>query len=207
MIKRYNKYVTEKLSDKLSGFNEEELKKQFFNGKIDIKKYLEICKENNIKINKDEIKNWYLNDYINQYNFLKICEKYKFDIFLDDDVLYTFDNFYILNLLEISIKFGSLKGLKYVIENGECDIDINDNQILKTAISNNNLDIVKYAIEEQNVDPNLNNNYPLRIAIINKNFEIVKYLIKHGAKINEDSIILANSINDKQIIEFLKNNK
>jgi hypothetical protein len=47
MIKKYTEYLNEKLSDKLSGFDEEGLKQQLDNNKIDFKTYFKICKEYN----------------------------------------------------------------------------------------------------------------------------------------------------------------
>ena len=57
MIKKYNEYIAEKLSDKLSGFNEEELKQQLLDDKIDIFKYIKICDEYKLPYpSKDELK-------------------------------------------------------------------------------------------------------------------------------------------------------
>ena len=57
MTKKYNEFLNEKLSDKLSGFNEEDLKQQFLNGVIKIEKFFEIIHQYNIpRPSNDEIK-------------------------------------------------------------------------------------------------------------------------------------------------------
>ena len=47
MIKKYNEYINEKLSDKLSGFNKTEIEQQLISGKISLDKYNELCKKYN----------------------------------------------------------------------------------------------------------------------------------------------------------------
>lgn len=63
MIKNYKEYITEKLSDKLSGFDAESLKKQYESGKINIFKYLSLCEQNNIDIDYDDFITKNMKDY------------------------------------------------------------------------------------------------------------------------------------------------
>ena len=79
---KYNDFINEKLSDKLSGFNEEKLKQQYFSGNISIELYYERCKENNIiPFTSDEIVKQYLNGNITSlYELISDCEYYNIDL-------------------------------------------------------------------------------------------------------------------------------
>ena len=66
MINNYKDFINEKISDKLSGFNEEELRIQFINGKIDIEKYLYNCDKYNFKIDTELFKKLLFDEKINK---------------------------------------------------------------------------------------------------------------------------------------------
>ena len=53
MIKKYNEYTNEKLTDKLQGFDKDELFKQFLDNKLTAEKLLDNCEKYNIKIPDD----------------------------------------------------------------------------------------------------------------------------------------------------------
>jgi hypothetical protein len=142
----YNDEINEKLTDKLRGFNEESLKQQFLNGKIEYNNYLSKCNYYNFELpSKDEI-HMYVSKYMNindmffhscLYNFLDIIKTIN---------LNKVSNLFLNMSLDNIIKNGNLELLKDVLKQ---DVDLNDeiSNPLSSAVLYKQYDIVKYLLE------------------------------------------------------------
>jgi hypothetical protein len=81
MITKYITFLNEKLSDKLSGFNEEELKFQYEKGEITIEKYLQICNKYHISLPPEDIlKQEYLSNKISIRKYLYLAQTYNYNL-------------------------------------------------------------------------------------------------------------------------------
>jgi ankyrin repeat protein len=212
-------------------FDGKDLKQQFFNGKIDVKKYLEIVNENNLKLpTSEEIKKYITSIPENEKNKILINSSYLNYV---DGIKYVINNvneFKKHEALSIACSENSIDVVKYLIEHGvdfnkyyESNINEllkhNSFEILKYLIDNNIIDITddKYILSEsckyennlkiveylinQGFDINLYNGEALYNAIENDNYDIVKYLIEHGAIIDEYHL---NIITTREIRILLK---
>ena len=82
-------------------------------------------------------------------------------------------------VLIYATELGNFDVLKYVVENGNDEISIDDlNEALEKACQFGHFDLVKYLIEEKLADDVVN---ALFAASLDGNIEIAKYLIDHGA--------------------------
>jgi hypothetical protein len=81
MIKKYGEYITEKLSDKLSGFDAEELKQQFLSDKISFDKYYSLLKQYKLQLPSfNEITVYYKQNKINIIYYVDYCILKKYEI-------------------------------------------------------------------------------------------------------------------------------
>lgn len=81
MITKYITFLNEKISDKLSGFNEEELKFQYEKGEITIEKYLQLCNKYHISLPPEDIlKQEYLSNKINILKYLYLAQTYNYNL-------------------------------------------------------------------------------------------------------------------------------
>lgn len=211
MIKRYNEYVTEKLSDKLSGFNEEELKKQLLNGELDFNNYLNVCEKNNIQIDINEIKQWFLTGKIKTSisSIYSFYEKYNVKPFSENELIKILKNDNYQDLFKIlidSIKFKLNKIFDIEIKNYEKD----DNflQLLKYISMHNNIHAFKLVYDNFEI-----NKYMLTRMLLfttdENNFDMIKILIEYGADIYDtDNKILRNTVieNNFESFKFLVDN-
>lgn len=128
---KYNQFVTEKLSDKLCGFDENEMINNYLNDKMSLKRLVSTLKENKIKLpnaNIDVI--LYSLRYDNEYQLFDVLK-----------------NFYLIEPFDI-IKREYLNGLlpieKYLETCKEYDIELPDIHTLKMAYFRNMIDISEY---------------------------------------------------------------
>lgn len=187
MIFKYKQFLNEKISDKLSGFNQKQLKNQLMNNKIDLDKYLHLCNKYSIELpNDEEIKEYLLYNQNNDINiklFIRALKKY--DLNLPDVKLI---KPYVLNG-NITIEFykkyyGDLTNdeIYQSISNYKSRQYDTQNDMLIDASKYNYFDLFKKSFKYK-VDK-----YSLQVALFNAiengNFEMVKYLVDYGADVN-----------------------
>lgn len=205
MIKKYNEYINEKLSDKLSGFNEEEILNQLINDKIKWSKYFELCSKYNLNINYEYLKPYFLNNTIDfnkyyrtrkYYHYIKLPSKeYLKELFLNGNITI---NIYKDICRKEDIELPSKNEIYTSIKNYK-----DSKVLLNTAIRYNYVDLVKFAIKN-GADIQHDNNY-LYEAISNKSFECFKYLLETGLQISNINDMLIFAINSKsfKIVDYL----
>lgn len=203
MIKRYNDFLNEKLSDKLSGFDSDEITNRFLTGKLDIYVYLNVCRINKLKFpSTDE-----LIKYFNTYGKLNNG----------------------LNFMNI-IKFNNIDLIKYFVKKHDFNVNINNGYPLKYAIIYNDLEIIEYLVEhganikQEHFDSaiNLYNNDNVIIYLIKhcndiellnsilmqivcfKNLEVLKVAVEQGADITSDNRLLYPAIKTEKSIDIVK---
>jgi hypothetical protein len=69
MIFKYNEFINEKLSDKLSGFTKEDFLNKLLSGEINISEFFKIYSKYKLDIDYDELKPYFLNDKIDFNEF------------------------------------------------------------------------------------------------------------------------------------------
>jgi hypothetical protein len=195
MITKFNEYITEKLSDKLSGFNEEKLKQQLINGKIDIFKYLDICKKYNIEITDDslikkEYEKYSLEDIL--YKSFTVNSKFAIDYVYNNNVS---DKTIIdvINYVTLFYNDNMEVFIVYLISKYK------DNETVRTKILSslplNKFIIFKLLIDNFNFTKNELNNLLINVCRYNSNENLkIEYLIENGADIhyqNENALSTA----------------
>jgi ankyrin repeat protein len=207
MIKKYNEYINEKLSDKLSGFNKKGIDQQLINQQISLEKYTEICAENELIPSLNAIHDYLYEKYKNNPNeLLSDASKYDFldlvKIAINNNADVNYAN---SNPIYNSIKYNNADIFKYLIEQGaKVDSPYAENYFANTAIERNNLEILKILIEK---DKSIILYKLLYDTItIYHNIDITKYLLKtlDIRRINADDMI-KDLINDNEIkmLEFI----
>jgi ankyrin repeat protein len=181
MIKKYNEFLNEKISDKLSGFNFDEIKQQLETNKINIFKYIEVCKNNNLSLPSDEEIQKYLINLDPNYILFESCK-----IGLMFGVKYAIDkgvnnNEYITASLRAVVYGNYIDILNYLIKNN-FDIHYDDDITFYNAVRIKRFEIVKILI---NYDISLKVlNDSLLISMSTKQYDVAKFLIEHGADVN-----------------------
>lgn len=144
MIKKYNKFINEKLTDNLKGFNEEGLKQQFINKEIGYNTYIDLCKEYNFKLPSNEILLQFVNNQTSlihkfalaaQFNLIdKVKELLKTEKITDNISNFAF---------KCLGKHKNLKTIKLLIDNGADNFD----SLLINAIFYKNIELIKQLLE------------------------------------------------------------
>jgi hypothetical protein len=158
MIIKYNDFLNEKLSDKLSGFNEEGLKQQFLKGKINLDNYFNICRKYNLEFPTQE----------------EIFKKLKSSRYTP------------INLFVKSSEYGCLKGIKLAIEKG-FNLKDHLKRVLHDAVSHDYNDIIKFIFDNYNI-PTVDLNFSFQLLVNHENIEILKYFINKKIKIDEHTL-------------------
>lgn len=203
MIKNYKEYITEKLTDNLSGFDEQSLKQEFESGKFDIFKYIEICNKYKLPLPTDDeiIKSFEKLDP--NYILFESCK-----IGLMQGVIYAFkheinNDEYINASLRAVIYSNNIDILKYMIKH-KVNIHYDDDITFYNSVRLKRFEMVKLLIDYNISEKALNDS--LLIAINLKQYEVVKFLIEHGADVNyNDDQVLNKSISEfnREMIEYL----
>ena len=123
-------------------------------------------------------------------NFVKLLNG---NVLLADDLY---------DMLFIMIKYGNVKGIKYLVEQG-ADIRSHNDWTLRDAAHYGHLEVVKYLIN-QGLDVNLRNTEALRQAAIQGHLEIVKYLVEQGAYIHAQDDGALESAKENGYLEVVK---
>lgn len=201
MINSYKKYVNEKLSDKLSGFNYDELKQQVINGKFNLLKYYNMMKDNKQSfLNDEELFQYFKNNNINPNSMLYTSIMYN-SLY---NVKIAIENGAKLDKISLQEIFNNdyLDILIYLENNG---FDIINNIInnIRSAIIHNSINVIKYCIDKFKF--NYDNDF-INVAVSYNNFEIVKYLIKKGFNINLEVIGISIQKDEDNITMLLLQN-
>lgn len=211
MIKKYKEFLTEKLTDNLSGFNTDELLQQLIEHKISFRKYLETCKEYEIIVNKEKLKQLLLSEKLEESFeiFYTLCNEYNIQMLTEDEIIdilkiNDYDDYY--NILIDSIKFKLNKIFYNTIKN----VNIEDNlqQLLKIISMYGNIHAFEYFYKTYDVNVYMLNNM-LMYASNNSQFDMIKTLVKYGADIyDNDNKITRNAVIDDnfKMFEFLIKN-
>lgn len=205
MITKYTEFLNEKLTDKLSGFNVEEMKQQFLDGKIDIILYLNLCKKYHIEFptDKEIIK------YFKQFDDIDkiFITSLKNNILIG--VKYAVEhgsNVNDYNALKNMSEQNNFEIVKYLVEHG-ADINKNNNESVNYAIINSNLEMLNYFFSKTSFTSDEINHF-FEIATRFNNIDIIKFLINKGADIHyDDNIALYNSLlyENDEITKYLLN--
>lgn len=204
MIFKYNEFLNEKLTDNLSGFDENELKQRLVNNEIDIVKYLDICDRYHLKFPTDEEIKQYLidnrNNNINIHILLQSLIEYKLKLPAE-------------NIIKPYVLNGNLKINDYIeyynsltpdemyqaLSNYKQNLFDVYNDMLIYASEYNFLDLFKKSFKFK-VDI-----YALNVALFNaienSNFEMVKYLVDYGVNVNS-----YNALNSMLYYAIIKKN-
>jgi ankyrin repeat protein len=179
----YKNNLFEKLSDKLSGFNADDLKKQYENGKINIFKYLSLCEKHNIDIDFESV-------------ILSEMKNYNLDVILKFSIEYNFfhgvkyalesgrtrediDNI----LIEAIENENNLKIIKYLIDLG-ASIKSSENEICISLIENN-FGILEYFLNNYTFSKSNLNKMLLKLCgSFSEKLNKIKLLVEKGADIN-----------------------
>lgn len=147
MINNYNEFLNEKLTDNLKGFDADEIRNQFLNDEIEYKKYIQICKKNNIKINVEDFKQKFLSGEVDIDIYINLCKDYNYEL-PSSDIIHTLiknsSNFQIM--LFYACKYNFIDLIEYSIKNG-ADINWETNSYIVQIIKNNNIDALKLMID------------------------------------------------------------
>lgn len=197
MIQKYNEFLNEKLTDTLRGFDEEGLKQQLIDNKIDIFKYLQFCEKYNLEYPSNEE----LINYFKDYTFDKII-KTLISIGNKELIKYYIDDGNDINAhssyaLRIAVNKNDIKIVKFLIDN---NAEITQT-VVENAIDKDN-DLSKYLIDICKIDIL---NKILHYIVIKHNFELLKYTVEHGADIKSDNSLFYTAVqyNDHKIVEYL----
>lgn len=164
-------YVCDNYGTHLSSLNYSKLLKlACLGGYVDIVKYL--CQNKNITVDLDDL-NYDISRYIRDLDILK-C--------LYDNYGAHISPVHYRNQLQYACRRGFIDIVKYLSENKNITIDLND------GISEcmNHLDILEYLLSN-GADINHDGNIALKIAAHKNNLDLVRYLLRHGAQIDYDT--------------------
>lgn len=210
MIKNYNEYINEKLTDNLKGFNKNEIEQQLIDGKITSDKYYELCKKYNFEASEDIIHDYVYEQNKNNMDEL-LCEACKHNCFdlvklaIENDANINYAN---SNPIINIIYNNNTEIFNYLVEHGaKVESPFGVNYLVNAAVFNNNLDIIKTIIEK---DKSLDLRKLLYDTItIYYKIDIAKYLIKYGIDIHQLNItemvtLLVNN-NKIEVLDFVLN--
>lgn len=219
MIKRYNDFLNEKLSDKLSGFDEKSLEQQYLDGKIDFFKYIKICFENNIKIPEDYISNEINKNLYNINRYLKLCDEYDYNLPSINLLNKAYDKYQIdlFEYIEISTRYydiipdiefvknemnkitwSSIKNYKidkYILLNKSYGYNFNLSDILKNRLLSNDMTLCEY----------IKYCYINKIKMLNDN-ELNIFMKKISIDDLNQSLKIAIEYNNESLLKLLINN-
>lgn len=199
--KYYNSNINEKLSDKLSGFNKQEIEQQFLNNKIGYTKYKEICENYNVDLLPNEI----IFETIKKYNknILDYCLyseyiygiKKIFDSLNKEEkerVLYLGTNYENLDIIKLAI-------------NGGVDVHYSgDYALLTSTTTKNSFEIVKFLVEH-GANIHIFNENPLYNAVSYfEQYDTVKYLLEQGAIVTNRTLRVSETNENKKITNLVK---
>lgn len=196
MIKKYNEYINEKLTDKLSGFDEHELFNQYLDKKINIYKFVDMYRQYNLNYpNEKIVKQYVMDGKIPSYEYDYLCKTIHFNFLSNVEMKKLFDenkidilrynNYCKVNNLDLPSKDEIFKHLS----------KLDPNTMLINSIITNNLDGVKLALSKY-AELNVNT-----LSYIN-DIDILKYLDEHNINIFTNDIIFKESINNGNIEIF-----
>lgn len=206
MIKKYNEFINEKLTDNLKGFDEQGILNQLIDGTINFYKYFELALKYNFDVNYEYLKEYFLNKKIDFYDFYMAKRNYFYinypsiqylkDLFLNGCIsMDVYPNL----CRELHIELPTKNDLYSAISNYN-DFDY----MLKNAIKYDFLDLVKLSIEK-GADVHHHNDAYLYLAIGNDSFEVFKYLLNIGFKLKDinDTFILTVNSKSTKIMNYL----
>jgi hypothetical protein len=159
MIKKYNEFINEKLSDKLSGFDNNEIIQQLLNKKIDFRKYIKLQLKYNLKSLTSEELKYLLDKYmLSLYDYFDYCDDFDIKPISNDELI----NY---------INYTNKEFPNY---------EIHQDPLLICASKHNNMDLFNYAIQH---DANIHyaDEAALKFAVFNNNYEMTEFLLKQGA--------------------------
>lgn len=198
MIKKYSEYINEKLSDKLVGFDENDLKQQLIDCKISIDKYLFICIDNNIKPSKDIIKKMFIDDKIDIDDYLKYCKKYDLDYPTNEEMHFKISKLKPNDMLIYACDYDFLDLVKLSINN-EADIRSYNDYCIKSIINKNYYDIIDYFLNY--INKSEITSLIIFYSITDNRIDIIKYLIDNNIFINKKYLPLCQTKETKNLLK------
>lgn len=183
-INYYNQFINESILDKMTGYSEEDIKNNFFNGKINIIKYIDICNEAGWKKpTSEEVTKLFLDGFVSIDDYVNTCRDMDWKLPSDQVILEHMKNENPNDMLKLSLNMSFFKGVKQAIEQGavvhEFDAD--------------------FIFDEYN-----------HIIVSRKDdYEIMKLILEHGAILDldiefiEKCAIICDSDN-KMLINIIK---
>lgn len=210
MIKKYNEYTNEKLTDKLQGFDKDELFKQFLDNKLTAEKLLDNCEKYNIEIPDDfekKLKDKLNNNEILLESYLRICKFHNLKTLSKDELL----NIY---------KSGKINFDKYLTLCNKYNIDISIDDVYEKVKNMNNYiddmleyscrfnftDLFKLAIKN-GANLNYRKQFTLLNSVKNNNYEMVKTLVDNNSDdinmFDSEPLLIAVQNGNFEIIKYL----
>ena len=108
-----------------------------------------------------------------------------------------------------AINYGNLELLKFFIDSGKVDLEVDDNLAIRYSSLSGYTDIVKLLLESDKVSPGANDNFAIRYSSKHGHTEIVKLLLesdKVDPRVNNNEAIREAVLNGHtEIVELLKN--